>query len=69
MNLPAQIESRHSALSCAAALVLKTTATAWALPSNSTAARSATVAQIVDTSPQRQDFSEDFPIASTWRVR
>jgi hypothetical protein len=65
MNLPIQIESRHSALSCAAALVLNTTATAWALPSNSTAARSATVTQIVNASPERQDVSEDFPIAST----
>lgn len=65
MNLPIQLESRHSAWSRAAALVLNTTATAWALPGNSTAARSATVAQIVDSSPQRQDVSEDFPIAST----
>lgn len=64
MNLPIQIESRHSALSCAAALVLNTTATAWALPANSTVARSVTVAQIVDSSPQRQDVFEDFPIAS-----
>lgn len=65
MNLLIQIEIGHSALSCAAALVLNTTATAWALPGNSTAARSVTVAQLVDSSPERQDVSGEFPIAST----
>jgi hypothetical protein len=65
MNLPIQIASRHSAWSCAAALVLNTTATAWALPGNSTAASNVTVAQIVGSSPERQDVSEHFPIALT----
>ena len=68
MNLPIQIESRHRALSYAAALVLNTTATAWALPSNSTAARSGAVGQTADSSPERQDACEDFPIASAWRL-
>lgn len=61
---PKPTPSRREALQSAAALVLSTTATAWAQPGKVGAARAITVAQIVDTSVQQQDVAKDFLIGS-----
>jgi hypothetical protein len=73
MNRPIPMASRRSAMHCAAALVLSTTALAWAQPARPAAARNpgkpgdtrtVTIAQIVDVSPEQQDVSKDFLIGS-----
>ena len=73
MNRPIPMASRRCAVRCAAALVLSTTALAWAQPTRSAVAhgpgkpvdgRPITIAQIVDTSAQQQDVSKDFLIGS-----
>ncbi len=73
MNRPIPMASRRCAVRCAAALVLSTTALAWAQPTRSAAAhspgkpvdgRAITIAQIVDASAEQQDVSKDFLIGS-----